>query len=56
MKKGINWEGKEHGRGEKIAFTTVLDVSFEEALTRIRDALQSEGFGIITEIDVKATL
>lgn len=41
---------------KKYAFTTVLDAYFEEVLTRIRDALQSEGFGIITEIDVKATL
>lgn len=32
------------------------DVPFEEARTRITDALKQEGFGILTEIDVKATL
>lgn len=29
--------------------------SFDEAVQRTRDALQAEGFGIITEIDVRAT-
>ena len=32
------------------------DVPFDEARTRITDALKQEGFGILTEIDVKATL
>jgi len=32
------------------------DVPFEEARTRITDALKQEGFGILTEIDVQATL
>lgn len=31
-------------------------VSFEKARERITDALKQEGFGILTEIDVKATL
>jgi uncharacterized protein (DUF302 family) len=31
-------------------------VSFDEARTRITDALKTQGFGILTEIDVKATL
>ncbi|MFA5861622.1 MAG: DUF302 domain-containing protein [Candidatus Thermoplasmatota archaeon] len=29
--------------------------TFEEAVQRTRDALQAEGFGIITEIDARAT-
>jgi uncharacterized protein (DUF302 family) len=33
-----------------------LNVDFEEAVTRVRDALQKEGFGVLTEIDVKDTL
>jgi uncharacterized protein (DUF302 family) len=36
--------------------TTRLDLSYEEAVERTRAALQEEGFGILTEIDVKATL
>ena len=31
-------------------------VSFEDARTRVADALRQEGFGILTEIDVQATL
>ena len=31
-------------------------VSFEDARSRITDALKQQGFGILTEIDVKSTL
>jgi len=34
----------------------VLPIAFDEAVTRTMDALKKEGFGIITEIDVKETL
>lgn len=37
-------------------FNRTLPVGFEEAVRRATDALKREGFGIITEIDVKATL
>jgi uncharacterized protein (DUF302 family) len=33
-----------------------LSISFDEALARIPEALKSEGFGVLTEIDVAATL
>nr|WP_067525478.1 DUF302 domain-containing protein [Nocardia uniformis] len=33
-----------------------LDTSFEDAVARTREALQRQGFGVITEIDVRATL
>lgn len=33
-----------------------LDVGFDEALGMVPDALKTEGFGILTEIDVKQTL
>jgi uncharacterized protein (DUF302 family) len=32
-----------------------LPVAFDEAVTRTMDALKEEGFGIITEIDLKET-
>ncbi len=34
----------------------VLDLPFEPALGRIEEELKQEGFGILTEIDVKQTL
>jgi uncharacterized protein (DUF302 family) len=33
-----------------------LHVPFEEADRRVREALQQEGFGVLTEIDVRETL
>lgn len=35
---------------------TTLDLSFDEAIARTREALKGEGFGVITEIDIQATL
>lgn len=37
-------------------FSKTLPVSFDEAVRRTTEALKKEGFGIITEIDVKQTL
>jgi uncharacterized protein (DUF302 family) len=38
-------------------YTTHLDgVSFDDARVRVADALKGQGFGILTEIDVKATM
>lgn len=37
-------------------FGTVLDVPFETALQQTRDALAAEGFGVLCDIDVAATL
>jgi uncharacterized protein (DUF302 family) len=33
-----------------------LDLPFTEAVERVREALQEQGFGVLTEIDVTATL
>jgi uncharacterized protein (DUF302 family) len=32
------------------------DVAYDEAIVRTTEALSTEGFGVLTEIDVKATL
>jgi uncharacterized protein (DUF302 family) len=37
-------------------FTTSLNVPYEEAIEKTTAALKEEGFGVLTEIDVKATL
>ena len=34
----------------------ISGINFDEAATRTREALSKEGFGVLTEIDVKATL
>lgn len=41
---------------KEYAFSTVLDTSYEDAISKVTDALKGEGFGVLTEIDVKATL
>lgn len=38
------------------ALSRTVDLSYEEADQRVRAALQEEGFGVLTEIDVKDTL
>lgn len=40
----------------RYAISRSLRVPFREAQERIREALQTEGFGVLTEIDVQATL
>jgi uncharacterized protein (DUF302 family) len=42
--------------GMSYYFSAMLDVPFDEALERVTVALKEEGFGVLTEIDVKATL
>ena len=37
-------------------FSKVVDLSFEQAIDKVTEGLKKEGFGILTEIDVKATL
>lgn len=37
-------------------FTVKFSGSFDEAVEKVTEALSTEGFGVLTEIDVKATL
>jgi uncharacterized protein (DUF302 family) len=37
-------------------FSKTIEATFEDAVSRTREALQQEGFGVITEIDVQKTL
>jgi uncharacterized protein (DUF302 family) len=38
------------------ALSTTLHTTFEDAVQRTRQALADQGFGVLTEIDMKATL
>ena len=37
-------------------FTKELNISFDDAIIKVTEELKKEGFGILTDIDVKATL
>ena len=37
-------------------YKRTVDISFGDTDTKIRETLQDQGFGILTEIDVKSTL
>ncbi|MFZ1398522.1 MAG: DUF302 domain-containing protein [Candidatus Promineifilaceae bacterium] len=39
-----------------LGFDVYLNSSYEEAITAVTEELKKEGFGVLTEIDVKATL
>lgn len=38
------------------SFDTTLNMPYEEAIKHVKDALKAEGFGVLTEIDVRQTL
>lgn len=40
----------------KYGFGKTVDTAFDVALQRVTEELQKEGFGVLTEIDVAATL
>lgn len=38
------------------AYSKILSISYDEAIEHVTEELKKEGFGILTEIDVKSTL
>jgi uncharacterized protein (DUF302 family) len=40
----------------QFSFSKTVDYDFETAIDTVTEALKDEGFGVLTEIDVKATL
>ena len=43
-------------RETQVAFEVESKLGFAEAVLRVREALAQEGFGVLTEIDVQATM
>jgi uncharacterized protein (DUF302 family) len=37
-------------------FGTTLPLSYDDAIVKVKEALKAEGFGVLTEIDVRQTL
>lgn len=44
------------GKKMKYNYKKQVNISYSEAVTKVKAELQKEGFGVMTEIDVKATL
>lgn len=42
--------------GSSYGFGTTLNVPYEQAIGQVKDALKAEGFGVLSEINVKQTL
>ncbi len=40
----------------QYGFSKIVDLPYEDAIAAITDSLKTQGFGILTTIDVKATL
>jgi len=43
-------------RETAVAFEVIVDIPFEQAVTRCREELAREGFGVLSEIDLQAKL
>lgn len=41
---------------ENFAFYKELDINYEQALVKVTEALKEQGFGVLTTIDMQATL
>ena len=41
---------------KNFGFAQELNISYEEALIKVQEALKEEGFGVLTTIDVQSTL
>jgi uncharacterized protein (DUF302 family) len=58
VQRRVRGKEKDNNGGERVSyyFSKLMETSFEEAITRVTEGLKKEGFGILTDIDVKETL
>jgi uncharacterized protein (DUF302 family) len=50
--RGRNWQLQQ----TRYGFSRTVDLPFDEAIERTRGALKTEGFGVLSEIDIKEKL
>jgi len=55
VRRTTDYDGRETKR-MSYYFTKRISMPFEDALRRVTEELKKEGFGVLTEIDVKDTL
>jgi uncharacterized protein (DUF302 family) len=53
---GLTIAGWSAEQNPNYAFSKVVDMNYEQAIEKVTADLKSEGFGVITEIDVAATM
>ena len=41
---------------DQISFQVHLPEAYSQAIVKVKEALKAEGFGVLTEVDVKATI
>jgi uncharacterized protein (DUF302 family) len=56
MKSPLYLHNKNGGKEMSYYFNKIVDMTFDEAIDKVTEELKKEGFGVLTEIDVKATL
>ena len=54
--QGYAQDGKTNIVETNLGLTRIVEMTFDEALAKVKSELKKEGFGILTEVDVKATM